>query len=146
MNNIRVENANWALHKEGLIALRTEVFVEEQNVPPSLEIDGLDTECLHVRAMVGDRVVGTGRLLPNGYIGRMCVDKSYRDSGIGRLLLNNLANQAIEAQYPVITLNSQVYAIPFYEKCGFVVDSDEFMDAGIPHRRMTLDRDKFKSI
>ncbi len=138
MMKIKVESTDWQVDKEPLAKLRSQVFVDEQNVPPELEIDGLDGECKHVKASVDGRVIGTGRLLPNGFIGRMCVHKDYRQYGIGSLLLKNLVDQAFEAEYVQTALNSQCSAIPFYEKNGFVIDSEEFMDAGIPHRRMIL--------
>lgn len=138
MKDLIVETADWQRDKNALMALRNQVFVEEQKVPPALEIDGLDPECKHVKATADGVTIGTGRLLPSGFIGRMCVHKDYRQYGIGSLLLKNLVEQAIAAHYPLIALNSQCSAIPFYEKNGFVVDSDEFMDAGIPHRKMIL--------
>ena len=139
MMKIKVESANWQADKEAMAKLRSLVFVDEQNVPPELEIDGLDPECRHVKATADGLVIGTGRLLPNGFIGRMCVHKDYRQYGIGSLLLKNLVDQAFETEHVQIALNSQRSAIPFYEKNGFVVDSEEFMDAGIPHRRMILE-------
>ncbi|MCP4235897.1 MAG: GNAT family N-acetyltransferase [Aestuariibacter sp.] len=138
MKNLIVEAASWAEHKETLIELRSQVFVDEQKVPPSIEIDGLDPQCKHVKATADGMVIGTGRLLPDGHIGRMCIHKDYRQHGIGSLLLKNLVEQALSANYPHIALNSQSYAVPFYEKNGFVVDSEEFMDAGIPHRHMSF--------
>lgn len=138
MKDLKVETASWQADEAELVKLRTLVFVDEQNVPPSLEIDGLDPQCKHVKAIVNDLTVGTGRLLPDGHIGRMCVHKDYRQYGIGSLLLKMLVEQAIKLKYPQIALNSQSDAIPFYEKHGFIVDSEEFMDAGIPHRRMIL--------
>lgn len=136
MNNLLVEIADWELDKDSLMALREVVFVEEQNVPPSLEIDGLDPECKHVKASADGITIGTGRLLPDGHIGRMCVHKNYRQYGIGTMLLKNLIEQALAIGYPEIVLNAQCDAIAFYEKNGFTLDSEEFMDAGIPHRRM----------
>lgn len=138
MKNLKVESANWQTDKDKLARLRNRVFVDEQKVPATLEIDGLDPECRHVKATINGLVIGTGRLLPTGYIGRMCVHKNYRQFGIGSLLLKNLLEQALEAGYSKITLNSQCDAIPFYEKNGFVIDSEEFIDAGIPHRRMVM--------
>ena len=82
-----IETADWDRDKEEMIRLRTLVFVEEQNVPVSLEVDGLDPDCMHVKALMGDCYVGTGRLLPNGLIGRMCVLMNYRNLGIGRQML-----------------------------------------------------------
>ncbi len=138
MKNLKVESADWNTDEEKLTQLRTQVFVDEQNVPPALETDGLDPQCRHVKATEDGQLIGTGRLLPNGYIGRMCVCKEYRQYGVGSLLLKYLVAQAVEAKYPQISLNSQCSAIPFYEKNGFVLDSEEFMDAGIPHRRMVM--------
>ncbi len=131
-----IETANWDRDKDELIKLRTLVFVEEQNVPKSLEVDGLDPDCMHVKAIIGDHYIGTGRLLPNGFIGRMCVLRDYRNKGIGRSMLENLMQQAREAGYLQVLLNAQTYAIPFYLKNGFSIDSEEFIEAGIPHQRM----------
>jgi predicted GNAT family N-acyltransferase len=40
-----------------------------------------------------------------------------------------------------VILNAQTYAIAFYEKAGFEAVGAEFLDAGIPHRRMILQLD-----
>ncbi|MCH7881434.1 MAG: GNAT family N-acetyltransferase [Proteobacteria bacterium] len=133
-----IETADWDRDKDELIKLRTLVFVEEQQVPISVEVDGLDSDCMHVKALMGDCYVGTGRLLPNGFIGRMCVLQNYRNQGIGRGMLENLIQQARAAGCPRVLLNAQSYAIPFYLKNGFIIDSEEFIEAGIPHQRMVL--------
>ena len=136
MSEIKVVTAVWSEDSEELTKLRTRVFVEEQKVPGSLEIDGRDAECLHVKAMNDNICIGTGRLLANGYIGRMCVLDEYRGQGIGTMMLKNLIEQAINAGHRQVTLNSQSYAIPFYQKNDFTTVSEEFIEAGIPHRRM----------
>ena len=136
MKNFEVQEANWEEDEAELAKLRYQVFVEEQNVPVELEADGLDSDCKHVKATADGITIGTGRLLKTGSIGRMCVHRDYRHYGIGRLLLKNLIEQAESEGYPEISLNSQSYAIPFYQKNGFIVVSDEFMDAGIAHKRM----------
>ncbi|MCZ6579335.1 MAG: GNAT family N-acetyltransferase [Gammaproteobacteria bacterium] len=136
MSEILVTAAIWSEDKEQLVELRTRVFVGEQKVLASLELDGLDADCLHVKALNGSACIGTGRLLPDGYIGRMCVASEFRNQGIGTLMLENLIQQAETAGHAQVMLNSQSYAIPFYQKNGFVIDSDEFIEAGIPHRHM----------
>ena len=136
MSEILVMAAIWSVDKEQLIELRTSVFVDEQKVPASLEEDGLDVDCLHVKALKGRTCIGTGRLLPNGYIGRMCVANEFRNQGIGTHMLENLIQQAQTAGYTQVMLHSQSYAIPFYQKNGFTIDSDEFIEAGIPHHHM----------
>ncbi len=134
----RIENANWERDQDELIKLRTLVFVDEQDVPASIEVDGLDPDCRHVKALIGKHYVGTGRLLPNGFIGRMCVIREYRNKGTGKAMLENLIQQAREAGYPQVLLNAQSYAIPFYLKNGFTIDSEEFIEAGMLHQRMIL--------
>ena len=44
-------------------ALRVEVFVHEQAVPPDLELDERDAEADHVLALVDGQAVATGRLV-----------------------------------------------------------------------------------
>jgi len=134
-----VLDADWSIDQDELMRLRTEVFVIEQNVPPALEVDGRDPECRHAKALLGDQVVGTGRLLPTGYIGRMCIKKTCRGRGIGGLILENLVAQAVQDGHSSVFLNAQTSAIGFYRKHGFVVDSEEFIEAGIPHQRMSLE-------
>jgi predicted GNAT family N-acyltransferase len=133
-----VLKAQWADDSDTLMQLRTRVFVEEQNVSAALEIDGKDSECQHVKAIVDGLVIGTGRLLPNGFIGRMCVLAEYRNRNIGTMMLENLVQQALDSGHQKVLLNAQSYIIPFYQKFGFRVDSEEFIEAGILHRRMVL--------
>ena len=145
MRSLVVEAADWNQDKAELIKLRGIVFVEEQNVPVSLEIDGMDPDCRHVKAIMDDQTIGTARLLPNGAIGRMCVLKEFRNQGVGTKMLSNLIQQAFfdqTSKEPMeeVTLNSQSSAIALYEANGFVTCSDEFMEANIAHRKMVLQR------
>jgi len=114
MDEIIVLAASWNEDRDELIQLRTRVFVEEQNVPSSLEMDGRDAESAHVKALIDDVIIGTGRLLPNGFIGRMCVLREYRNRGIGTMMLKNLVQQAAERGHQNVSLNSQSYVIPLH--------------------------------
>lgn len=145
-----VQTADWKKDEAELVKLRGIIFVEEQNVPLSLEIDGRDSDCRHVKALVGDQIIGTGRLLPNGYIGRMCVLKTFRNQGVGTKMLVNLIRQAFldqTNQKPLdeVSLNSQTSAIAFYEANGFVTCSEEFMEANIAHQKMVLKRTAYNN-
>ncbi len=133
-----VLKALWADDGDTLMQLRNRVFVEEQKVSAALEVDGKDSECQHVKAIVDGLIIGTGRLLPNGFIGRMCVLAEYRNRNIGTMMLENLVQQALDRGHQKVLLNAQSYIIPFYQKYGFSIDSDEFIEAEIPHRRMIL--------
>jgi predicted GNAT family N-acyltransferase len=138
MDDLIVLAANWEQDNDELTRIRTRVFVDEQKVPSELENDDRDSECLHVKAKINGVIIGTGRLLPDGFIGRMCVYGQYRNRGIGTKMLNNLVQQATDSGLKKVSLNSQSSAIPFYRKFGFTIDSEEFIEAGIPHQRMIM--------
>jgi predicted GNAT family N-acyltransferase len=136
---VRVIRADWGADGEAIRAVRLAVFVEEQKVPLDLEMDGRDPECAHVLALDAQGAVGTGRLLPDGHIGRMAVLADWRGRGLGSKLLDELVQIARERGMRRVELHAQVHAIPFYQRAGFAVVSGEFMDAGIPHRTMARD-------
>jgi predicted GNAT family N-acyltransferase len=150
IENLVVEAANWNQDKAELIKLRGIVFVEEQHVPVSIEIDGMDPDCRHVKALMDDRTIGTARLLPSGYIGRMCVLKEFRNQGVGTKMLECLIQQAFFDQssgvlMDEVTLNSQSSAIAFYQANGFISCSEEFMEANIVHRKMVLKKTDYQT-
>lgn len=144
MTDINIEHfkiglANWDRDQQQLVDIRTRVFVDEQQVPVSLEIDGLDPQCQHIKAVnSAAEIVGVVRLLSSHYIGRMCVLKEYRQQGIGGSMLDFVLALARKNNYKNLFLNAQLSALPFYRKFGFVEDSDIFLEAGIAHKHMTL--------
>ena len=142
MSEFAIRLAEWGPDTEALRSVRTRVFIEEQKVPKDLEWDELDEACVHALALVDDKPIGTGRLTPDGHIGRMAVLAEWRNRGVGAALLSHLMDVARERGDAFCELNAQVSAIGFYERFGFQVQGEEFMDAGIPHRVMRLDYGK----
>jgi len=117
--------------------VRDAVFVVEQGVPPEIERDGWDQRSDHVLALDREgRAVGTGRLLPDGHIGRMAVLPQWRGQGIGGRILASLIARAHARGMKRVVLNAQTHAVPFYARHGFAAFGDEFMEAGIPHVAM----------
>ncbi len=138
-----VRPADWERDGPALSGVRRRVFIEEQGVPESLEWDGEDARAFHIVAEGADgSAIGTGRLLDSGHIGRMAVLPAWRGRGVGRAILTELLTTASRRRYPRCWLNAQASATGFYLPFGFVVDSDEFLDAGIPHYRMTHDPER----
>ena len=124
-------------------ALRRTVFIEEQGVSEADEVDGLDSQAIHILAKQDGRPVGSARLLTigdTGKVGRVCVLQEARGTGLGAALM-----QAAVAQFrtiPGITrvkLGAQLHALAFYERLGFIAYGAVFMDAGIAHRDMVLE-------
>lgn len=118
------------------------VFVEEQNVPAEEEVDGYEETCTHfVLYDDSGEAVGTVRYRPleGGMIKveRMAVLKTHRGRQYGYDLMEAVHQHARSAGFLTTKLGAQVHAIPFYEKLGYSVSSDEFDDAGIPHKYMT---------
>lgn len=117
--------------------LRETVFVAEQGVPAEMEYDHWDPLSVHAlaRGPAGEPI-GTGRLLPDGHIGRMAVLKGWRSHGVGTMLLLHLIDAAKKRGVERLALNAQISAEGFYRRFGFAPEGSEFMDAGIPHIRM----------
>ncbi len=134
-----VRAASWRDDMAALKSIRHRVFVLEQQVPEALEWDDADPVCLHALALDGrGNPVATGRLLPDGHIGRMAVAPEWRRRGVGSAILEFLIAGARRQRMAAVHLNAQTHALGFYARHDFEVHGDEFMDAGIPHRKMTL--------
>ncbi len=120
--------------------LRVKVFVVEQNVPLEEEFDGLDDGALHAVAVMGGRVIGTGRLLENGHgemkIGRMAVEEGLRRKGAGGLILRFLEEQARQRGAKEVMLHAQTYVKSFYKKHGYIEEGKPFIEANIEHIMM----------
>jgi predicted GNAT family N-acyltransferase len=124
-------------------ALRRTVFIEEQGVSEADEVDDLDHQAVHILATQNGIPVGSARLLTygdTGKIGRVCVLREARGTGLGAALM-----QVAVAQFRAmpgikrVKLGAQIHALAFYERLGFTPYGDVFLDAGIAHRDMVLD-------
>ena len=123
-------------YAEEIVAIRDEVFIREQKVPRELEMDGLDPDAMHVLAFDADGAVGTGRMLPDGHIGRIAVKRRYRGRGTGRMITQKLLDLARDLQLPEVWLSSQYHAREFYQRMGFVEQGERYEEAGIDHVKM----------
>lgn len=133
MNKIRVRLADWHKDNADIRRIREAVFIAEQCVPPELEWDADDDSAVHFLAMEGDYAIGTARLLTDGQIGRVSVLKDWRGLKVGDALMQAIIVEAQNRDLKQQMLSAQVQATPFYERLGFKVVSEEFLEAGIPH-------------
>lgn len=133
MNSISVRVADWQKDNADLRRIREKVFIAEQAVPPELEWDTEDAQAVHFLAYEGDYAIGTARLLLDGQIGRVSVLKDWRGLNVGDALLAAVIAEAERRGLHEQRLSAQVQATPFYERHGFRILSEEYLDAGIPH-------------
>lgn len=134
---IKIIIGDWEASKADAAVIRHAVFVQEQQVPAELELDDRDPYCVHAVAYDEQGVaVGTGRLLPDGHIGRMAVHADWRGLGVGSMLLHALVDEARLRNYLEVVLSAQRHAQDFYARHGFVAEGGVYMDAGIEHVTM----------
>lgn len=128
-----------------ILRARAQVFVVEQSCAYQ-DIDGIDPDARHLyvlcdgelaaylRVFMRDEKSGTAQ------IGRVITLK--RACGLGLMLLREGIAEAFSLPgVRSIYLEAQTYAVGFYEKAGFRVASDEFLEDGIPHVVMLLSSD-----
>jgi predicted GNAT family N-acyltransferase len=132
----RIELLPWEEARAHASPIRFSVFVEEQGVPREIELDEHDPASVHAVVFEEGKAVATGRLLPDGHIGRIAVLKAWRGRGIGAAVLNELMKAASKRGHREVALSAQVRALPFYRAHGFVPVGEEYVEAGIPHQAM----------
>lgn len=132
-------------HQEAL-KIRKEVFVLEQNVPEELEVDQYEKNCEHFLTTVNGIPAGAGRLrIKDNTIKfeRIACLKNYRGTGVGRNLMLKMLEHALTAHSHLTPyMHSQIVAIPFYEKLGWVSEGDVIYEANLAHRAMTYKEPK----
>ena len=122
---------------------RFEVFVQEQKIICEEELDGIDNKCIHVFLEEDKRIAAYCRIVPSGInyenisIGRVLVIKDHRKKGLAQEMLNVTIDYIRETLLGnKVVLSSQLYVKELYESVGFVVSSEIYDEAGIPHVKM----------
>ena len=132
-----VEQVDWSESRSQLMTVRTAVFVIEQQIPAELEEDEWDIASQHVLITTEGRPLATGRLLPDGHIGRVAVLPECRGQGLGILVMNKLMEIAQVDGHRQLVLSAQVQVSEFYSKLGFVEKGGVYQEAGIGHILMS---------
>jgi len=133
---LQIELMPWEQARPEASRIRFAVFVVEQGVPVEIELDAHDPECIHALAFDGSAAVGTGRLLPDGHLGRMAVLREFRGRGVGGAILAKLIEAAAQRGDREVLLSAQVHALAFYRAHGFSAEGEVYQDAGIAHQTM----------
>lgn len=133
----RVELKGWEEARTVAGPLRYAVFLEEQETPPGIELDEVDPQCVHALACdESGKAVGTGRLLPDGQIGRMAVLKDWRRRGVGAAIIAALVEEARKRGYAEVTISAPLQAAEFYRGQGFIAEGKVYREAGMLQQKM----------
>jgi predicted GNAT family N-acyltransferase len=134
-----VSLVSWHDGEPLLRAIREAVFIHEQNVPEELEWDDMDGGSRHALALsLNGDAIGCGRILPHGHIGRIAVLPQWRNMRVGTAIMEALLGEARARGLKQVDIEAQTQALQFYHLFGFVEHGKEFMDAGMPHKKMKL--------
>ncbi len=127
-----------------LLRLREQVFIIEQDcIYPDL--DNKDQKAIHILGESNGKIVAYSRIFKSGdyfetaSIGRVVTDKSYRNLKIGHLLMQKSITE-VKNQFneDFITISAQCYLLGFYGSLGFEPVGEEYLEDGIPHKKMTM--------
>lgn len=126
-----------------IFSVRTAVFVVEQDCPYQ-EVDDEDYNALHVLLVEG-KLKAYARILDRGsYItfGRVLTVKEYRGEQLGQAIVKaTLAKIKVLYPHKSVKISGQAYLQKFYESFGFVVNSEIYLEDGIPHLELVLAND-----
>ncbi|WP_448571979.1 GNAT family N-acetyltransferase [Trichothermofontia sp.] len=132
----------WADHPDlaHAIAIRQQVFQQEQGVDAALELDGLDHTAQHVLAWVAGTAVGTARIRPLDQrtvkLERLAVIPAYRGRGIALQMMAQILQHLDHTGVETVMLHAQSYVQNLYRKFDFEPIGLPFEEAGIPHLKM----------
>ena len=122
------------------LALRYELLRRPLGMPPGSEVFDLEDDCLHFVAERGGRVVGTAMFWPRdpkaGRLMQMAVRAELHGQGIGRQVVGFLEREVLALGYEHVFLHARAPVVGFYERLGYEVDGEPFVEVGIPHRLM----------
>lgn len=126
------------------LAIRKEVFINEQQIPATIEIDSKEELAIHFVLYSDEKkALATCRLLPltphTVKLQRVAVKKAFRGKNYGKILIAEVEQYAKNNGYTKICLGAQAPAIAFYEQLNYIKEGDMFVEAAIEHYYMTKD-------
>ncbi|MGL5415560.1 MAG: GNAT family N-acetyltransferase [Clostridium sp.] len=129
-----------------ILYLRAEIFVVEQDCSYQ-DLDFKDQHSYHLFLEKDNKVLAYIRIIKKGIsydeisIGRVCVSITNRNQGLARKIME----KGIDFIFTIlkedtIKISAQEYLLNFYESLGFIKISDTYLEDGIPHIKMLLEK------
>ena len=134
----KVKSVDWGKEKHRLSKLREKVFVCEWRIPKEYEFDQEDQASYHVLVMDDENnEIATGRITPDGEIGRIAVVPRFRGPDVYQTLFHALLDIAKQHGLDDVSVQCELEGVEYYQQQGFRPVGTVYMDAGIPRQRMT---------
>ena len=124
-------------HYETALEIREKVFIEEQNVSRALEVENED-EATYYLLLVDGKPVGTARWRSTSQgikLERFAVLPEYRNKNLGTEILKKVLED-LHDKSDKVYLHSQLKAVSYYRRQGFVKEGEMFVEANIRHYMM----------
>lgn len=127
----------------GILKLRNEVFIVEQNCPYE-DCDDKDINSYHIFYMNGENIEAYLRVVKKGVsyendvsIGRVVVNAELRRKGLAKdMILVAIKFIEKELKESTIRISAQEYVLDLYRNVGFKEVSDIYLEDDIPHMEM----------
>lgn len=121
--------------------LRFEVLRRPLGMPEGSEENAAEARCEHCVAVEGERVVGCVLWLGDadgagGKLLQMAVADEARGTGIGARLVRELERHVAARGFGEVRMHARETAIGFYDKLGYRIEGEPFVEVGLPHRLM----------
>ncbi len=121
---------------EQMVRLRDEILRKPLGLRFSPEELEREKNHILIAAFEEDEMLGCCMLIdepPSVRLRQMAVLNSLQGKGIGRALMNFAENLSRDRGYRTITMHARKMALGFYERVGYKVIGDEFIEINIPH-------------
>ena len=152
MKNISIIKIKNNSELEKAFNMRVKVFVDEQGCPISEEFDKWDNwdtinvESFHFNIYFKNVCAGTARVIIDNNLSlnltakiqRVCILNNYRNIHLGVTLIKKLHEFIKKKGIRYSEISAQISAIGFYRKLGYIEEGSIYMDAGIEHKKMTM--------
>jgi len=138
MNEFTIEKVCWRRCKRRLKRLRERVFICEWRLPRESEFDDLDACSDHILVTDTNGVdIATGRITPDGEIGRIAVVSHHRGADIYDLVHQRLLAIAIDKNLNDVFVQTELAGVDHFQQQGFETVGGVYMDCGIPRQKMS---------
>jgi predicted GNAT family N-acyltransferase len=99
-----------------------------------------ERESLHLVVCVASKLVGCVLFHPEhasgGRLFQMAILPSSQGAGLGRQLVLTLEAELSRRGLVQVHLHAREPVVPFWEKLGYTVYGESFVEVGVPHRHM----------